>query len=207
MTTLPQNISICRNSLLSIAHEHPQHALPPFYRQQLYALLETAGQKENTHPNGWLAFITAEQVLPLWETAMPHDKEPRQILGITYDFLCGNISKEVGVQRWYQARRRFGVDVTAASSYFIDVPWSAICAAHATLYAFLETQTPHPFLQFEITEDETDANIDPWSHDTAQWAVEALAEGVWKPDSDSNKRHIFWNWWLTTALETAWAKH
>jgi hypothetical protein len=186
---IPSHVCAYRDQLLPVVSHDPDHALRPYHRQRLYRIIEQTAPNVNGH----LAYITAAKVLPYWTASMPHDQEPHAILEITRAYLDSTITKEMGFQRWYRAEQRFGVDVIANSRYFESVPYPAIWAVQAVLYAFLETHQPHPFLTYTLTERETDADIDPWSADVAQLASQAIAGGygnqrlIWSYGDDGGR--------------------
>jgi len=142
-------------------------------------------------------------VLPLWESAQPDDLEPRQLVQQTVDFLRGNIELDKADDRWSQSQSRFSVETIAERWEEESAPDSAWRARLAASFAFTETEIPHPFLTIEISDRDTDQDVDPWSRDVAGWVVEAEAGAVWEDESDSSKRPAFWGWWLTEALPSA----
>jgi hypothetical protein len=47
--------------------------------------------------------------------------------------------------------------------------------------------------------------IDSWNADVALWADDALSRpGLWSEEEEYAARLSYWNWWLTTAVPTAW---
>ena len=70
--------------------------------------------------------------------------------------------------------------------------------------ALMEVLGRDPFQDIVIDESSTDFDLDPWSSDTALWAVAAYAGQIGDLDSDTSKRQEFWEWWLQEAIPTAW---
>lgn len=60
------------------------------------------------------------------------------------------------------------------------------------------------FRSIQINRYMTDMELDPWTSDSALYAAAAIAGAVWDPNSSDEKRKVYWEWWLSEAIETAY---
>jgi len=80
-----------------------------------------------------------------------------------------------------------------------------LCAMGAAVEALLVALGTERFGR-SINRYMTDAELDPFSTDSAAWAAAALAGPVWDRDSSDDKRKEFWEWWLSEAIEMAYQR-
>jgi hypothetical protein len=86
-----------------------------------------------------------------------------------------------------------------------DVPFTrrsfyANVTAHEAL---MEVLGRDPFKNVIIDVHTTDSDLDPWSSDTAHWAVAACSGQFGEPDFDIDECQAFWKWWLLEAIPIA----
>lgn len=194
-------ISIALQEILNRSHaqmvQHPQHALLPIYRRQIYDILNNEPTTRGLRVYEKLAILTAEYVLPLWQDAVLTDILPKLVLEAARQHLQGTLdlgsATQVAGNAWEKLERYGQVSTAAISS-------QAFHAGQAAVEALFATLGRPPFDNVQLNEDDTDAALDPWCSDPALWAVTAYAGGVWDQQSDANKRREFWEWWLMEAI-------
>lgn len=189
--------------------QHPQHALLPFYRGEIYKAISPAiynALRELIDPPAYrvrvmLSLLTGPQILPVWQQERPDDTWPQDLLDMVERVLRGTVSPE---QASIEAEKAF--DQAGELAQTMEEPalqrvWAVVAFA---IEALFEAAGAHGFGTMIISRNETDANLDPWTSDPALWAAAAYAGPVWDPESDSIRRKEFWEWWLREALPAAW---
>jgi Immunity protein Imm5 len=142
---------------------------------------------------GWLAIISAENVLPIWKQSRKtvsntelYSNDPREMLKIAKDILNKNITaKEADYQLCNRFYYGLGSDEIRTDEKVFNVIESAYKALTTVLYCpvYLEPED------------------DPAFH-----ALTAFAFVVKKRsnETDNIKKLEFWEWWLTEAIPQAW---
>src|SRR5690242_10799237 len=64
---------------LNAVQAHPQHALLPYWRQQIEQSVGDPADADGYRPAVSLAILTARYVLPLWQQARPDDNRAEQL--------------------------------------------------------------------------------------------------------------------------------
>jgi hypothetical protein len=197
----------------------PQHALLPMYRHRIYEALGAVHYPEEPlDPRAQLTrvvldLLSVRRVLPIWEAERPDFPWPQRLLELAEGVLDGLVSREVARAEAdaafalldevdYEASAHDITEVEASRDVIrfrrVSLPAYYVCdAAVETLFV------ASGLFRFELGEpvpDETDADVDPYTSDTAHWASTAYAGGVWDPSSDPIKRNEFWEWWLSEAV-------
>lgn len=180
---------------------HPQHALLPIHRHAIYNHLGPPASSLAQRRRARLALLAAQRVLPVWQDARSGDAQARQLLllaeGVLTDAIGQQIASTSAEQVWHWL-----MDVNDSQAWNHQAP--AFSALAATVRAVFDALGDDPWEGMVLMAHETDAEIDPWSADTAEWAAEAVAGPIWEVTSDSAKRLEFWTWWLTEAVPMAW---
>jgi hypothetical protein len=180
--------------------EHPRHELLPFYRLNIYKTIRSFGDTFASTMRARLALSVAYHVLPIWESARPHNPTPQHLLKAAENVLEGNISKEAA---YTLANRDYFTDTFDYANYDpIGNAHEALIAAAGALNETLGFYALDPLL--DIDEQTSDRELDPWSYDTAAWGVEAVAGRTKAADSDPIQRRAFWLWWLWEAIPEAY---
>jgi hypothetical protein len=190
---------IINQARLQVIH-HPQHALMPVYRQQIYHALNTEDETVDGRTYKHLAISTARFVVPFWQQVWPLDEMPNGLLYTAECFLAGKIDVTRATANAENAWQNLEALGSAPNNFTARC---AFHAGHATLEALFAALDRPPFNNTEIDEHTTDADLDPWTSDTALWASTAYAGGVWDAESDLKKRLGFWRWWLDEAIPDA----
>jgi hypothetical protein len=94
-----------------------------------------------------------------------------------------------------------GIESLGLNREAADAWLAANEALFEALGSYRISREPEPY---EEIDEEADADIDPWSSDTARWAVNSYAGGGSDEDSNLAKRKEFWEWWLREAIPAAW---
>jgi hypothetical protein len=205
--------------------KHPQHALLPMYRQHIYeALGAVHPPEEPLDPRAHrtrltLDLLSVRRVLPIWEAERPDFPWPQRLLDMAEGVLNGSVSTE-DARDEADAASAFleevedseevmsnAIEVSEAEAAdairFKGVSLSALYVCEAAVETLFVASGLFRFDLGESSPEETDADVDPWSSDTAKWASTAYAGGVWDPSSDPAKRKEFWERWLREAVPTA----
>lgn len=187
---------------LESVHDHPLHALLPLRRRAIYDYLGPVRVRHAHHRRVWLDILTVKYVLPLWHEERPTDERAQRLLTLAEQVLSERVDKQAAGDE-AEAIWRWLTDDDHGGRYekLLDPAYYTLGAAIMAVFVSLDE---NPLVGMILGEDETDANIDLASSDTAKWASNAIAGPVWKPDSDRDKRLDFWTWWLTEAVPAAW---
>lgn len=196
-TDVVDMVNQCRQHMLV----HAQHALTPIDRYGIYKTFWEADSEYGHKAYQKLCIVTARYVLPLWKQVLPQDSFVYLIWEAINQVLAGTTepiqAEKIAEDIWQEIESR-------SSSTLSSQEIRALCVAEATLRALWAVMDRTLFGGAKIEVTYTDADIDPWSSDTAQWAVTALAGGVWDSESNSGERRKFWLWWLDEAIPFAW---
>jgi hypothetical protein len=202
--SLQQAIEIARRKV----QLHPQHALLPLERLKLYAALGSENSPQYHQVRAILALLTTQKVLPLWEEARGYDRFPHSLLELAERVLYREMDVELAITKGnqgFELLEKLGAGVTTESrDVYFHVEEAVFWVGEAAVAALFEVTGIYDFDACDIAEDDTDADIDPWSTDTAGVAAAAYAGGVWEENSSSTLRREFWNWWLHQAIPESW---
>jgi len=200
-TFLSESLQLLLGALMIVVEQHPQHALPPLFRQKIYHECGPRKEEYGRRRRGWLAVLAAHYVLPIWQSACPDDPLAADILDVAERSLQGKIDQAV-VRA--EATRHWDMFFDEYLLQFPDIgeePWFVL---KAVVEALLSCADWGRLETIAIEAAETDADIDPWSSDAASTAAAAYAGPVWRADSNTVLRLEYWRWWLGTAIPTAW---
>ena len=84
---VPSSLNHLIAAALDAAREHPQHALLPLQRYTIYEYLGSIKEARGYRRRAWLAVLTAEHVLPLWQQVRPHDNRAEHLLTLAKEVL------------------------------------------------------------------------------------------------------------------------
>ncbi len=212
--SLPPNLDRLLDATQSAVQRHPEHRLEPARRRAIY---EAFGPKTDPVANrarGWLAVLTAQRVLPIFEQALPGEELPRQLIEMAVGVLQGKFDVSLAVRAAADghevAGRLWGYDEAA-------VPWNSNLAGNAAHRALAEVAGQAPLAvdaaPINAAYDQDKQGIPPnlWSDeklaqvagDAASSAAVAFACSADSPSCDPDKLLEFWEWWLTEAIPTA----
>lgn len=180
---------------------HPQHALTPMDRYSIYKAFWKAAPDHADAIYRQLCLMTAKHVLSLWEEIWPEDRLPHSVLDTIAQLEAGSLDRLEAEE----VAQTIGEELESRTTpTLLHQEISALCAAEAVLSSLWTALGRSLFGGVTIESTDTDADIDPWSSDTALWAVTAVAGGVWDPESNSGKRRAFWLWWLDEVIPSVW---
>ncbi len=206
--TLPSALSQAIESAYAAMERHPEHMLPPVYRQAIYRAIGPQSDPLSHQVLGRLALLSARRVLPIWQRTRPDDHTPERLLATAEDMMSG---------RWDRA-----LDEAVAEQAWdwltnLKMEHSTTFAAHAAVIALFDMLVDvrgnwygvpgGGFLEgVSIGQNDMDDKFfDPGICDAAMFAVSAYADPQWDREYDPAKSHEFWTWWLREAIPTAWA--
>jgi hypothetical protein len=220
---LPQNLQRTIAEAHTALIEHPQHALLPIYRQHIYEALGAVHHPyEPLDPRAHrirvtLDLLTVRRVLPIWQAERPDFPWPQRLVEIAEAVLNGSVSREEARDEADAASALLeevqDVEDGVANAHdlangetlsnlirFSGVSLPAFYVCEAAVETLFVASGLFRFDLGDSSPEETDADMDPWSSDTAHWASTAYAGRVWEPSSDPVKRKEFWEWWLKEAV-------
>ncbi len=192
---LERTIQPARSAVLA----HPEHQLLPIHRQTIYRALVRADVNTGSRARGFLAYLSANYVLPIWTSAGANDRIVEDTVTMAKAFWRGH---ETLAAAELQLGKAWIYLEQLATTPMGDT--RAFLAGFAAVKALAETMDRDTFLDAIITDASTDRDLDPWSSDTALYAAGAFGGPVWGPVSDTSRRQLFWEWWLGTAIPVAW---
>jgi hypothetical protein len=175
----------------------PASAVAPFFRSGIYQALRSSPGGARAHAR--LAWLTAQHVLPLWNSAW--SDVPQTALALAHRVLAGEIQPELVKPDAIAAQDEFdrlggtAEALRARRSFF---------AGQAAILALFEVLGEGPFAGLVLREEETDSDLDPWCSDAALWAAAALSGRVGESTAAIAQRREFWEWWLDGAIVSAW---
>jgi|GEM_PF-980021 len=201
---------------------HPQQTLMPIERLAIYDAFGFRSNLQEQRVRAYLALITAQRVLPLWQVAFPSDDMPKRMLVLAEGVLRRTVDTEVAAREmadaWYHHPQ------SGDSEEY--VLWHIYCAGEAALNAVSEALGKNPLAEriqdytsanhkdpiyIKDAETITDNDLVYGVADTASSAAIAYAGRIDGGDgylidspSDPEKRREFWEWWLTEAIPQAW---
>lgn len=186
-------------------HRHPTHDLILGYRYAIkatfgpryYPLIASDESQAGHRKRTLLTIKTTQHVLPLWKSAFPNNDTPDLLLEKARQVLSGKYSREVAFQEvgeaWsYMDSFLFGLTETDQAVAIVG---------YASVKAVAIAVEDEPIDAAYVNLDLTDEEIDAYDHDGAFEACLAYAGGPpWRPESSSDKRREFWEWWLLEAV-------
>jgi len=180
---------------------HPRHDLNLGFRQSIFfhigPQLQFKAHRVRTH----LAILTIEKVLPIWNAVLGPNDLPYRAINIAKDVLSKNLSVEAASRErdslWTEC------DDLAYEHSELQIAVGVGYGATQAIATAVHDECFDSETNFEITDEDVDAeDLDP-----SFFGAAASANGtVWDDDSNSNNRRVFWEWWITEAIPSAWEK-
>lgn len=175
------------------------HTLSPYFRQQIYDAF--ALQPKGREVRSRLEIMTARKVAPFWQEVWPERLLPHHLVQQATDVLEGTAHSEAvraeANDAWVEQEKL----ETQTSD---DREARAFYATQATIEAVFYVTGLDRWEGVEIGAHENDADLDPWSSDTALYAAAAYSGAPWNETSNHDRRLEFWLWWLSEAISEAW---
>jgi hypothetical protein len=223
--SLPTEVKQVINSALSDVDTEPKHRLSHQRRLEIYNIIKASSSSNNQRVTQWLAAITAQRVLPLFQQEFPDDTLPEELINTAIGVLQGKIdntaAKNIQDQGYQASGASWGYDEE-------EITWNAELAGSAAYHALMESRGQEPLehldMIFEIgvvsmlsgnwvneypepkgADQFTDENLCEFPNcDTAGIAAVAFSCHPGGPICDALKLKEFWTWWLTEAIPRAW---
>ncbi len=178
---------------------HSEHVIILVNRREIYHLLDVNNLADRPVFKK-LSIITARYVLPIWQSTRPTDATPGHMLNMAEMIFENKMSPSVArmeVDKAWEKMENLGVTEEGKSI------GNAYYAGQAAVESLMEVFGRDSFENVLLDKNSTDSGLDPWSSDTAHWAVAAYAGLKGDVKSDSSKRQEFWEWWLQDAIPQA----
>ncbi len=176
---------------------HSKHVILPANRRVIYHLLDVNNPLADRPVFKKLSIITAQYVLPIWQNAQFTDAIAEHMLNLATLVFENKISPNVArteADKAWEKMENLGANEEARSM------GNAFYAGQAAVECLIEVLGKDPFEGVRLVKNSIDSELDPWSSDTAHWAVAAYVGSGSDMKSDSSKRQAFWNWWLQDAI-------
>lgn len=189
---------------------NPQHHLPLGYREAIYSLMGPYRFLEgNSDEIGYrrrvtLAVIAVSKVALLWKSIWPKDDTVETTLSAAQDIMY-KTPYEIDSSSIAAEIERLWNYTTELTDDTREIAGVVGMAAVRTLsLALWDGYMSDEGIDFERTDD-----IDFMFNDMHFYAATAYADGPPYPialasTSNPTKRQEFWEWWITTAVPTAW---
>ena len=208
--SFPVRIQTLIYKTLDTIRRHPTHQFLPSIRREFYASIAPEDNAFAWRVRGWLAILSAQRVLPIFQEVFPEESLPADSIGLAEALLKRFVEQEAARGKISEA------DAIADSLWGYpdeEVPanamlagWAANSAALAAsgfdalsrLRNYIFNATPGAKSQTVITDLDILGQGDTASHA----AMAASSDEV--GHCDPEKLLVFWEWWLTEALSTAW---
>jgi hypothetical protein len=222
---LPEEIKQGIALALAEVNAEPKHRLSHQRRRKLYDLFKTFSDLNTHRAIQWLAVITAQRVLPLFQQEFPDDTLPEELINAAIGVLKGKVNDttadDIQDQGYQASGASWGYDEET-------ITWNADLAGSAAYHALMESRGQEPFEHldkiFEIgvvsvpsgnwvdkypkpkgADQLTDESLCQFPNsDTAGVAAVAFSCRSDGPICDTLKLKEFWVWWLTEAIPKAW---
>lgn len=200
MNSPPELVKVIEQARTAV-RDDVEHALKPYLRRQIYDAFALGSKAREVRAR--LEIMTARKTLPFWQEVWPENKLPHDLLQCATEVLEGVSRAELVTPKvsaaWLELE-----EIGAQS--LGEVESQAFFAGQAALEAALHAIGEDRWKGIELSKEDEDADLDPWSSDTASWAAAAWAGPFWEGKSDANRRREFWLWWLSEAIPRAWQK-
>ena len=231
---LPDTIQHLIRTADSDVRAHPQHQMNWRQRQAIYTAFDTATPSAGPRARIWLAILTAEFVLPIFETTFaevcfepPEDDAyaelPRQWITLARASVEGRSDPQSIGEYRHMAHTNMGCMQLDYGSVALNMVAAAEAAYRATKEALgivpfhdmhLYSVSPRGFGSYGQIHDADAVRATDWTDtrlallagDVAAAAAIAFACKRTSLECDTEKLLTFWAWWLTEAIPTAWAK-
>jgi hypothetical protein len=204
--SVPDSIQPLLALVLSEVEADPEHKMSPQRRREVYSALSTV---EGQPTIGWLAVITAQRVLPIFQQRYPDDTLPQELLNTAIGVLQGQVEDAQAtemIDRGYHASAgAWGYDER-------EIPWPVWLAGNTCYHALKEVCGYQP-LSF-LPEYYKGDVLTPWSDkdlcemdfsDAAGAAAIASSSNLHGTAYGSQRQLEFWRWWLGEAIPAALA--
>ncbi len=162
--------------------------------------------------------IGARRVLGTWDTRMPHILRNDPTFGTDLPYRLLSASEEFLTRKstYLQAGGMLDEGYHALGAIAYDMPYSVWCAANSAYSALSASLGNVPSLSQKMEDSSTDI-VHGWDASMFAFyafalldspdklAVDVLTSKLHEPfEFDKTKSLLFWEWWLTEALDNAW---
>lgn len=213
---------------------HSQHQMNWRQRHTIYTAFDTTTPSIGTQARIWLAILTAEYVLPIFEATFaevcfepPEDDAyaelPRQWITLAHTIVEGRSDPQSIAEYRHMAHTNMGCMQLDYGSLARNMVAAAEAAYRATKEALgivpfhdlhLYSISPRGFGSYGQIHDTDAVRATEWpdtrlaflAGDVAAAAAIAFSCNRTSLECDSGKLLTFWGWWLAEAIPTAWAK-
>ena len=200
---VPKSILNVADTILGEVQASASHQMNPNSRRQLYQAFAGTGVTSVSLAPRWLAILSSQRVLPLFDHKYPDDSSPREFLNLAIAVLQGKASK-----REVDDKLDLGHDASgnAWGHDEREIPWPVWLAANSTYHALVEARGYQPldhlphYYKNDVLTNWTDDKLCEASGDTAAVAAMSLAYDTRGLSINADKLLGFWKWWLKEAI-------
>lgn len=222
---VPLDIQSIVTDGLSHMDSHPGHHFDWRIRRDMYHRMKNQYGQRGSESHGWLAVITAEQVLPLFTATFPDDLLPQQLVHCALQIMQKTVdpNSKDALELEDHGYLSTGIDcmtwrpvIAYHAEYAGDAAYKALMEARGEYQLLDHTeqlirgQAAQVFhMPANTSPDEvTDSDIAHLAAfcDTAGSAAIAFACHKERFLLDRQRLKLFWEWWATTAIPETWAR-
>lgn len=178
------------------------YELRPYQRIILYNALNYKDNPFGQRVVSYLALLSAQKVLPIWQDALPKQTLPQQMLDMAQDFLMGKLDFD---STFHNAGNLW--NIYGNKTEYLKVSTKIDCAGGSSLEALNIALKLPPFNNLRINSEVQDIDLKPGYGDAASSAVKAYSNVTYLDNTlyvDEELTLKFWKWWLTEAIPQAW---
>jgi hypothetical protein len=222
---IPVSLQQSIDSCLQIVGNNSYHTLLPKNRVQIYKNPDLVSLPYYLNFFGWLSFLSAKFVAPLWEQEVPQDDIVERMLTMSEGFLNGTIHT-------FDVRDELELFYNATGNAYDEAPGAAGAVLGSAYAALMCCQGYIPFKEISPKQVENglpDELLASWRADAASYSVMAYSGYAYREeilfnrklyateeemlsdflqsvntDFEPTKRKYFWEWWLLEAIPQAW---
>jgi len=201
---VPKNIRGVAELILSEVQALASHQMNPKSRRLIYQAFADASDTKISVAPRWLAVLSSQRVLPLFDHKYPDDPLPREFLNLAIAVLQGKaIKTEV------DDKLNHGHDASGNAWGYDEreITWPVWLAANSTYHALVEANGYQPldhlhsYFNNGVLTDWTDEKLCEFSGDTAAYAAMSSAYDARGLSINPEQLLEFWEWWLNEAIE------
>jgi hypothetical protein len=146
-----------------------------------------------------LAVLAVRHVLPIWERALPTNREPQRMLEIAEEYL----GQVIDFRTAWNLKNQFWGELESGR---ISDRRSIAIAVGFGAAKVVTTALNDQLLDSDNLESELlDHNLDPYQWDASFYASVAYAGSApWQAELNADGRRKFWEWYIKVAVPRAW---
>lgn len=203
---LPRSIQALIDAAKVAVEADSQHALDPLHRLAIY---EAFSDTEAATAPCWLAVVTAQRMLPIFQQHYPDDHFPEELLTTALNIMQGTEVEPAVLENMLDQGHHASAGAWGYDEH--EIPWPVWLAGNTAYHALSEVAGYLPlrnlpdYYKGDVLTKWTDQDLCEYPYcDTAGAAAIASASDCYGQSIDPAKQLAFWRWWLTDAMVIAY---